>query len=69
MLHTIERASDYYKNHPEVWKKLQERGMKGDYSWNHSAREYIKLYQSLFCEKEPEAEHASEPNPVVVDIE
>ena len=69
MLHTIERASDYYRNHPDVWKKLQERGMNGDYSWNHSAREYIKLYQSLFLEKEPEAENTSEPNPVVVDIE
>ena len=43
--------------------------MNGDYSWNHSAREYIKLYQSLFLEKKPEAEHVSEPNRVVVDIE
>ena len=69
MLHTIERASDYYRNYPDVWKKLQERGMNGDYSWNHSAREYIKLYQSLFSDKKPEAEPVSEPNPVVVDIE
>ena len=51
------------------WKKLQERGMKGDYSWNHSAREYIKLYESLFQEKEPVSIQEKEPNPVVVDIE
>ena len=69
MLHTIERASDYYKNHPEIWKKLQERGMKGDYSWDHSAREYIKIYESLFTETKPEEKITEkEPNPVVVDI-
>ena len=69
MLHTIERAADYYRNHPDVWKTLQERGMKGDYSWAHSAVEYIRLYESLFAEKEPEKETDPEPNPVVVDIQ
>ena len=68
MLHTIERASGYYRNHPDIWKTLQERGMKGDYSWGHSAREYIALYESLFSGTRPEKPEASEPNPVVVDI-
>ena len=69
MLHTIERAIDYFSNKTDVWKKLQTRGMTGDYSWAHSAGEYVKLYESLFTEKpakkEPEPE---EENPVVVDI-
>ena len=69
MLHTIERATDYYTNHHDVWLKLQERGMKGDYSWAHSAKEYEKLYERLFTEKEPEEEKPEEPNPVVVDVE
>ena len=68
MLHTIERSADYYKNHPDVWKKLQKRGMEGDYSWGHSAKEYVKIYQSLFTEKAPEITGPEEPNPVVVDI-
>jgi starch synthase len=69
MLHVIERAIGYYKNRKDVWKTLQERGMKGDYSWNHSAKEYIKLYQSLFAEKKTEkADSSDEANPVVVDI-
>ena len=69
MLHTIERATDFYRNHPDVWKKLQERGMKGDYSWTHSAKEYIKLYQALLeGGKDPEPEADPEENPVVVDI-
>ena len=69
MLHTIERATDYYTNHHDVWLKLQERGMKGDYSWAHAAKEYEKLYERLFTEKEPEEEKPEEPNPVVVDVE
>lgn len=68
MLHTIERAAEYYRDHADVWKKLQERGMKGDYSWAHSAKDYIRLYESLFDEKAPESSVDPEPNPVVVDI-
>jgi len=69
MLHTIERAVDYYQHKQDIWLKLQERGMQGDYSWNHSARDYIKLYESMFKEKKDEQkEHSQEPNPVVVDI-
>ena len=69
MLHTIERATDYYLNHKEVWKKLQERGMKGDYSWGHSAREYIRLYETMFTERKVEPKEEKEPNPVVIEIE
>jgi starch synthase len=68
MLHTIERAADYYRNQPDVWKTLQKRGMEGDYSWTHSAKEYIRLYETLFAEKTPVKEEKKKPNPVVVDI-
>ena len=69
MLHTIERAINYYENEPEVWRKLQMRGMTGDYSWKHSAGDYLRLYEKLFEEKVPAAEETStEPNPVVVEI-
>ena len=69
MLHTIERAVDFYRNKPETWKLLQQRGMSGDYSWTHSAGEYMRLYAKLFetAESEPETVQ-EEPNPVVVDI-
>lgn len=70
MLHTIERAVSYYKNQPDVWRKLQQRGMQGDYSWKHSAEEYLKLYRRMF-EPVPneEAPSQEEENPVVVNIE
>lgn len=47
MLHTIERACDYYRNHKDVWTKLQRRGMTGDYSWKNSAGKYLRLYEKL----------------------
>ena len=70
MLHTIERAVDFYEHHQDVWKLLQDRGMKGDYSWAHSAGEYLKLYESMFEEKkEPAKTEPEEANPVVVEID
>ena len=68
MLHTIERATDFYHNQRDVWQKLQERGMHGDYSWNKSADEYVRLYEGLFTEAAPAEEEKTEPNPVVMDV-
>ena len=68
MLHTIQRAAEYYHHEPDVWKKLQERGMNGDYSWSRSARRYLELYESLFREKPEIQEEEPGENPVVVDI-
>jgi starch synthase len=31
----------------EKWEALQRNGMTKDFSWEASAREYLKLYQSL----------------------
>ena len=70
MLHVIERSIGYYKNRRDIWETLQQRGMKGDYSWTHSAGEYLKLYNSLFEEKKETAEPAEEEkNPVVVEFD
>ena len=47
MLYVIKRALSYYKEQPEVIKELRIRGMEGDYSWTHSAGEYVKLYEKI----------------------
>ena len=52
MLHVIQRAMGYYHDHKDVWHLLQERGMSGDYSWNHSAAKYVALYRGLIGETE-----------------
>ena len=43
---TIRRACDAYRR-PEVWSKLLDTGMRQDWSWARSAREYVALYQQM----------------------
>jgi starch synthase len=45
LLEALERARTAFAN-PSVWKKLQVAGMQQDFSWDRSAREYVKLYES-----------------------
>ena len=47
MLATVRRALRYYREKKDVWRVLMKRGMEGDYSWTHSAKEYIRLYDDL----------------------
>jgi starch synthase len=47
MLSVIQRALYYYENDKAVLEALQKRGMEGDYSWTHSARDYLDIYQKL----------------------
>ncbi len=42
---TLRRACDTYANQPEVWRQLIDRGMRQDWSWARSAKEYIELYR------------------------
>ena len=46
MLDAINRALAAYSNR-EYWSKLVERALKCDNRWGKSAKEYIKLYESL----------------------
>jgi len=43
----MKEALDVYYNDRPRWKKMQIAGMKGDYSWDRSAKEYLKLYKKL----------------------
>jgi len=46
-LKTLKDALDLYYKKPRKWKKMQKRGLKKDFSWNKSAKEYLKLYRQL----------------------
>ncbi len=37
---------------PTGWRRIVERAMKGDWSWDKSAREYVKLYERLIGARE-----------------
>jgi starch synthase len=41
----VRRALELYRN-PKEWKRLQQAGMQADFSWDASAREYVKVYES-----------------------
>ena len=41
---TLDRACKTYADRP-VWEQLIRTGMRQDWSWNHSAREYVRVYQ------------------------
>lgn len=44
LLAALERARTAFAN-PNIWKTLQLAGMRQDFSWDRSAREYVKLYE------------------------
>lgn len=43
LLEALQRAITLYRQ-PKKWLALQKSGMKLDYSWDRSAREYVKMY-------------------------
>jgi starch synthase len=43
---TLQRAFKYYSSKND-WRTLQLHGMKADFSWQKSACQYLRLYQSL----------------------
>jgi starch synthase len=46
LLATIQEALDAYQN-SETWHHVMQNGMKKDYSWTTSAREYSQIYEAL----------------------
>ncbi|MDJ0796808.1 MAG: glycogen synthase GlgA [Calothrix sp. MO_167.B12] len=48
----------------DKWQTLQQRGMKEDFSWYKSAKEYVKMYRSVLGLPEEE----EEPTPEQVDV-
>jgi len=50
LLECITRAIADFRR-PKAWRQLMLNGMKKDFSWGASAKEYVKIYQSLPQEK------------------
>lgn len=57
-------ACDLYRHNKEVWDNLIEEGMKADYSWRNSAKEYAGLYSFItgisIADEEPERKSLTE---------
>ncbi|MGA9294378.1 MAG: glycogen synthase GlgA, partial [Ignavibacteriaceae bacterium] len=44
LLRAFRRATRTFRN-TDTWRKIQVNGMLRDYSWEHSAKEYLNLYK------------------------
>ena len=49
MLAVIKYALDIFQNRKSEWNDIMKRDMESDFSWNASAEQYEKIYDSL-CE-------------------
>jgi starch synthase len=43
----IDRCLRLYRDRPEAWRRVQETGMRQDWSWGRSALEYERRYRAL----------------------
>jgi starch synthase len=49
---TMRRAIAVYQQQPDVWRKLVETGMRQDWSWANSARQYVDLFRKLLAARD-----------------
>ena len=47
MVGAIDRALGLYFDYHDKWEGLTDRAMRTDFSWNKSAKEYVKFYNEL----------------------
>ena len=47
LLGAVDRAVHLYRNRQEVWRQVVQNGMRQDWSWEHSAGDYEKLYRRI----------------------
>ncbi len=43
----IDRCLRLYRERPQLWRRVQETGMRQDWSWDRSAAEYERRYRAL----------------------
>lgn len=43
----LSRACDTYQNRRDAWEQIVATGMRQDWSWRRSARQYVDLYQQI----------------------
>ncbi len=59
LLATVHEAIKTFKD-KEAWRKLMLNGMRKDFSWTASAREYVKVYEKLVSPREKSSEKVLE---------
>ncbi len=62
LLATLRQAVETYAQ-PQAWQRLMSNGMRKDFSWPHSARQYAKIYQALHKAREKAKAAPNLPHP------
>ncbi|MEZ5293394.1 MAG: glycogen synthase GlgA [Vicinamibacterales bacterium] len=60
MLDAVDEAVRTFAS-PADWRRLQRNGMKVDFSWDRSARAYVKVYKGVIAARRPRRQRASAP--------
>jgi len=47
MMWVLREAVELYSSNKEAWRRLQKAGMTTDFSWKHSAKQYIDIYNRI----------------------
>jgi starch synthase len=55
LLRAIQQALSIFRNEPAAWRRIQLNGMAKDFSWQVSAVEYAKLYESAWKSRNQKA--------------
>jgi hypothetical protein len=70
--HAVNRALDLFSRRDD-YRRVQQNGMSEDWSWNHSAAQYIELYESAIARKN-QPKHLKDlladlpPDPIEVEL-
>ncbi len=51
MFRTVRDAMDTFKHNPGLFERMRQNAINSDFSWEHSARKYMKLYHSIAVEE------------------
>jgi starch synthase len=54
LVDAVKRAVAAFRDH-ELWARLIAAGMRQDFSWSRSAREYVKVYERALHKKKRDA--------------
>ena len=47
MLYVLREAVELYQNDPAAFARLRRRAREEDFSWERSAKAYLRIYRSL----------------------